>query len=391
MTAIRTRAGHRGLRLDPAALDDAGLAAWRDLAGRAAEPNPFFRPEFLVANAVERHVPVELLVVADGARWIACLAVKQRPADLRFPLPALTAVTDEYSFSGTPFLDREALEVAADGLFDVIRAERRLPVLMIGIFETSGPVGEAMTRAAARAGVRLREHSSFQRGGWRRSGVDHFPGPMFTGHDRRQMQRRAKRMAAQLGGELVLVDRTGDPDALEQFLALENTGWKAERGTALGSTPGDTAFFRRMATDLSRSGQFELVALRVGGHDVAMESSLVDGTSLFAWKIAFDPRYGEFSPGTILKYRLIERLEGGPWTLGDLCAAADNMHMNRLWPDRLVMRTLVLRTGSPFGVLLAPLMAARSFARRVRDGVARRRARRAATSAAPTEPSAGSD
>ena len=98
MREIRTRSGHRGVRLDPTALDEAGLAAWRELADRAAEPNPFFRPEFLLANAVERHVPAELLVVADGARWLACLAVTHRPANPRFPLPALVALTDAYSF-----------------------------------------------------------------------------------------------------------------------------------------------------------------------------------------------------------------------------------------------------------------------------------------------------
>jgi Acetyltransferase (GNAT) domain len=232
--------------------------------------------------------------------------------------------------------------------------------------------------------VPIHEHSSFQRGGWVRSADAHFPGPMFTGHDRRQMNRRAKRLSAQLRGELELVNRTTDRAAWEQFLAMENSGWKAERGTALASTPADAAFFRRMCGGMSRSGQFELIALQVGERVVAMESSLSDGGSLFAWKIAFDPAYGEFSPGTILKYRLIERLEAGPWTHGDSCAAADNEHMNRLWPDRLVMRTLVLPTGSPFGILLGPLMAARSFGRRLRDQIARRRARRAGASAAPS-------
>jgi hypothetical protein len=90
--------------------------------------------------------------------------------------------------------------------------------------------------------------------------------------------------------------------------------------------------------------------------------------------MAFDPRYADFSPGTILKYRLIERLESGPWMHGDSCAAPDNMHMNRLWPDRLLMRTLVLPTGSPFRVLVGPALAARTFARRLRNGVNRRRA-----------------
>jgi CelD/BcsL family acetyltransferase involved in cellulose biosynthesis len=373
VTEILTRAGHRAVVLDPVAVDEAGLAAWRDLADRAAEPNPFFRPEFLLASVVERHVPAELLVVIDDDRWLACLPVQRRPANLRFPLPTLAAVTDLYSFSGTPLLDRDAVDAAADGLLQLVRAERGAAVLMIGIFETSGVVGTAMTRAAERAGTPFREHSSFARAGWWRSAEPHVPGPGFTGHDRRQMLRRAKRMSAQLGGEITIVDRTTDPAAWEAFLAMENTGWKADRGTALASTQRDAAFFRRMCAGLSRTGQFELLALQVGDQTVAMESSLIDGTSLFAYKIAFDPQYQEFSPGTILKYRLIERLEASPMTMGDSCAAPDNAHMNRLWPDQRVMRTLVLPTGSPLGALLRPLLAARAVGRRVRDVVRRRR------------------
>lgn len=374
MAEIRTRAGHRAVVLDPVAVDEAGLVAWRNLADRAAEPNPFFRPEFLLANVVERQVPAELLVVIEDDRWLACLPVQRRPANLRFPLPTLAAVTDLYSFSGTPLLDRDAVDAAADGLLQLVRAERRAAVLMIGIFETSGIVGTAMTRAAERTGAPFREHSSFGRAGWWRSAEPHFPGPGFTGHDRRQLHRRTKKMRAELGGEITVVDRTMDPDGWEQFLAMENSSWKAERGTALASTERDAAFFRRMCAGLSRSGQLELLALQVGEHTAAMQASLIDGATLFAFKIAFDPQYGQFSPGTILKYRTLERLEGSTLNVGDSCAAPDNAHMNRLWPDRRVMRTLVMPTGSPLGALLLPLLGARAVGRRIRDIIVNRRA-----------------
>jgi CelD/BcsL family acetyltransferase involved in cellulose biosynthesis len=371
VTEIRTRAGHRALRLDPATADAAGLAAWRDLADRAAEPNPFFRPEFVLANVVERHVPARLLVVLDGSRWLACLPVQHRPASLRFPLPVLAAVTDEYSFCGTPLIDRDALDAAADGLLELMRAQRRAAAVMIGVFETGGPVGAALAAAAERAGIRLSEHSSFERAGWRRSGQNHFPGPNFDRTDRKELRRRTRLMARELGGEPTVVDRTMDPEAWDEFLAMENSAWKAERGTALGSTSQDAAFFRRMCAGLSRSGQFELVSLVAGGRTVAMESHLIDGPVLFSFKIAHDPAYRRFSPGTLLKYRMIERLEGSSQDVGDSCAAPTNAHMNRLWPDRRVMRTILVPTRSPFGSFVPVVLAGRTVGRLVRALVRR--------------------
>ena len=101
---------------------------------------------------------------------------------------------------------------------------------------------------------------------------------------------------------------------------MENSAWKAERGTALGSTSRDATFSSAyMRGALAVGVTLKLLALDAGDRTVAMETHLIDGPVLFSFKIAFDPAYRRFSPGTILKYRVIERLEGGPWKLGD-CA-----------------------------------------------------------------------
>ena len=369
--------GHdlRGLRIDVRAVDPAGLAAWGQLADRAAEPNPFFRPEFVLANVIERGLAVELLVVTDGSRWVACLPVRAVGATRRFPLSSLSALTDEYSFSGTPLLDRDSLDPAADGLVALIRAERKAAVLLIGVFESDGPVGRALAAAAVRQGTRLVPLASFQRAGWRRSAEAHFPGPAFNRSDRRELARRMRLLTAEVGGEPIVVDRSQDPAAWDRFLAMENAGWKADRGTALGSTAPDTAFFRRMCAGMSAAGCLELVSLDVAGRTVAMECHLIDGPAFWSFKIAHDPAYGKFSPGTQLKYRVIDGLEERPFDLADSCAVPENAHMNRLWPDRRTMETVMLATGAPLARLVPPVLLARAGARRLRALIGRRRRR----------------
>jgi hypothetical protein len=125
---------------------------------------------------------------------------------------------------------------------------------------------------------------------------------------------------------------------------------------------------------MAGAGCLELVALEVAGRTVAMECHLIDGPAFWSFKIAHDPAFRRFGPGTQLKYRVIDGLEERPIELADSCAVPDNAHMNRLWPDRRTMDTVMLPTGSPVARLVRPILWARGAVRGAL-GVARRRRR----------------
>jgi hypothetical protein len=367
-----TGSGLQAIRLDPLALPANDLAASSQLADRAAEPNPFFRPEFVLANVIERGAPAELLVVRDDARWLACLPIRTRPPSLRLPVPQLEGLIDEYSLFGTPLIDRESLGPATDALIDLIRAERRAAVLVLGKFDPDGPVGAAIAAAAMRRGMRPIVYSDEDRAAWRRSSDPGHAGVRLNRSDSRELARRSRLLSTELGGELLVVDHSLEPAAWDTFLAMENSGWKAERGTALGSTAADAAFFRHMCAAMSAAGLLEVVALEVGGHTVAMECHLVDAGVLYSFKIAHEPEFRKFSPGTQLKYRVIESFHQRGLVLADSCAVPSNLHMNRLWPERRRMQTLLLPTGAQTASLLPPAMFVRAAAKRFRDDVLRR-------------------
>ena len=362
--ASATGSDVRAQRLDASALTASDRASWGQLADRAAEPNPFLRPEFVLANMAERGVPVELIVVRNEERWLVCLPVRSRAPTLRLPVPHLEALTDEYSLLGTPLMDRGALTAAAEGFVDFLLGERRVAVLVVNLFAPDGPVGAAIAAAASSRGLKPIVLGEFERAAWRRSSDGAIPGAWLKRSDRRELVRRSRLLGLELGGEPEVVDRSRSPEGWESFLAMENSGWKAEYGTALGSTKADAAFFRRICAAMSGSGLLEVVALEAGGRTVAMECHLVDGGVLYSFKIAHDPTFRTFSPGTQLKYRVIERLYARGLVMGDSCANPLNAHMNRLWPDRRPMQTLLLPTGARS--ILRPALWGRAAARRVR-------------------------
>lgn len=363
----------RTMRVRPDAVTEEDLSAWRDLADRAVEPNPFYRPEFLLANVIERGVRIDLLVVREGERWLACLPVVDRPPSRTLPLRHLEGFVDEYVLSGTALVDRDAIDAGIDGLIWSIEADRDAAALLLRILPAGGPIAEAIDRVAAHRGIRPIISQTYERASWRRPADGEPSGTRLKTSDRRILGRRARRMQEALGGDIEVIDRTTDPKSWDAFMTMERSGWKEERGTALGSTDRDAAFFRRMCADMSAAGHLEVVALVVGGQPVAMEVHLPDGDALYSFRIAYDDAYRPFSPGTQLSFLVIEGFQDQGYRFADSCASPDNTHMNWLWPDRRPVHSLFLPSGSRASQLVRPALWAKNQARRFRDEVIGRR------------------
>ena len=100
--------------------------------------------------------------------------------------------------------------------------------------------------------------------------------------------------------------------AVETFLTLEASGWKAKRGTALAQDEGDAAFVRRATAALAETGQCEIVTLRAGETPVAAAIVLRHQDRAFYFKLGVDERFAKFSPGVQLTLELTRHLCADP-------------------------------------------------------------------------------
>ena len=371
----------RALRLDAGALDAADVAAWSELADRAVEPNPFFRPEFVLASVAKRRAPVELLVVRDDDRWLACMPFRRTGSWRRIPLPCLHPWLPEYSYLATLLIDRDAVRAAAEAFVAEARAQRDAAMFVFDMCDPEGPVADALVAAARRLGVPLIVQREFERAAWRRLPDGSEREDSMNEHKRqRLLAKQSRQLARHLDTELEVLDRAGDPAAWETFLAMENSGWKGEQGTALAAKPTDAAFFRAMCAGMSGRGGLELRSLEGGGRSVAMECCLKEGDELiYGFKIAYDAEFSKFSPGAQLQALTLQRFDDVRPLLYDSCAWSENAVHNRIWPDRRRMQVLVLPTVAPVARLLPFWLWIEATARGARDGIRRRR--RAATAA----------
>ncbi|MCW2810734.1 MAG: Acetyltransferase involved in cellulose biosynthesis, CelD/BcsL family [Friedmanniella sp.] len=318
-------------------------AAWRDLADRAAEPNPCNEPDVLLPAL--RHLAdgdrARLLVVTRGQQIDALLpVVPVRRWRGKAPVPALTSWTHPYQLLGTPLVDHRRAPEALAALLRAPWAARGAAMLLeIEDLGDSGPVAAALEEAVAAVGGRFLRWETHQRAVLEQSGDEAGPGRLAGRHKR---VRRSRRALERSEGPLTLVDRAADEEAVERFMALEAAGWKGRLGTALACDPADAAFFREVCARFRAAGRLELRALELPTGPVAMQTALRAGDGVFHFKVTYDETYRDYSPGVQLLVDYADRFPEESIGFRDSCTAADNVTESQVWPGRRSMATVIV-------------------------------------------------
>ncbi|HSK51093.1 MAG TPA: GNAT family N-acetyltransferase [Solirubrobacterales bacterium] len=345
-------------RLVPLAeLKERDLAAWRRLADSAAEPNPFFDPDFVLpaAAALGERDEVSLALWEDGGEWVACLPIRHYSRWHRLPLRCVATWLHPYCLLGTPLVlpGREA-----EGLAALLAAAGGGGGAFAGFewVSAEGPIGEAI---AAAAGARAIGFERFSRATLERREDGEYLEGRLNGKHRRELRRQGRKLAEELGEEPRLSDRGGDEAALDAFIELEASGWKGRGGTALAAIPGHSEFLRETARRFRARDAFRLYSLEAGGRAVAGRCSYVAGGVDFCFKVGYDEAFARFSPGRELELQMVDRFHADPGLrLLDSCTAPDNDLYNRLWRDRRELVSTVVPADGPRGRLAAPVVRA---------------------------------
>ncbi len=348
---------------------------WADLVERAAEPNGFLEPGFALPAA--RHFPARsrpLFVLVwkrmgvAGARRLVALFPIVAPG---FSLGAATARgwLHKQAALATPLLDRDCAEEAAAAILDWCASARSgAGAALIPKTPMSGPVFAAFTRAARATGRDWRVLDRHERAALL-SGGD--PEEVWTRMSSRkalsEMRRRRRRLEE--AGELkrVVYSTPAEiPRATEDFLALEASGWKAQRGALLGH-PSLATFVRSATRLLAREGKIRIHSLELAGKPIAMGVVIESGSRSYFWKIAYDESLRAQAPGVQLVYAITEtQTEREDVALTDSCAIAGHYMIERCWPDRLVVCDLMVQSKTHGATQFAEAHAKEVWRRRLR-------------------------
>lgn len=333
-------------------LSDADLRAWVALESRAAEPNVYLSPLFVLPalRHLDPGVRARVLWVdaGEGPDALRAVGVVQPSLGTRaFPWPHLQAYACGHAYLGGLMVDRAqpgAVLAALQRHLD--RPMQPWCGLELPKVDAAGALVQAVAQIARRADAHapvlgLQERAMLD---LTRCGEDLLRDTL--GKKLNEINRCMRRLA-EMGEVTWHCHREQIPEeVIEAFLHLEHLGWKGEAGTSLRASAADEAFFRDMVAGFDREGRALFTELRLDGRTVASTCNFVSGGMGFAFKVGWDPELRKLGPGMLNEVEFIRRARDHcPDLLAFDSGASADSFINRLWPGRRSLGLLVWPAG----------------------------------------------
>ena len=356
---------------DPALLllTEIDVSEWRVLVDRAIEPNAYYLPDWeLAVNASSPgRTGACALAAWSEAGLIGLMPVTPIRHAYKIPLPALVSA-HPYGTLCTPTLDGTCAETAASELMQAARTAGARALVMREV-ALDGATMKAFIYALERDGLVPRILNSHVRACLDATGdAEELLHAALATKKLKELRRQRHRLAEH--GALSFEVARSPQDvfaAIETFLALEASGWKGKRGTALVQVEGDAIFIRRATRALAESGQCEIVTLRAGETPVASGIVLRHQSRAFFFKLGVDERFAKFSPGVQLTLDLTRHLcADAEIVSADSTASPDHPMINPIWRGRFAIGDVLipLKTNDPVVAMIHAALVAREAARR---------------------------
>jgi CelD/BcsL family acetyltransferase involved in cellulose biosynthesis len=334
-------------RLDARALARLDAGAWDDLSAAALVENPFYAREIVLAA----------LATIDSGTELEALAVKNRGGKLlglfpyrlkHLPFKTADAACNLYQFSATPLVHRDTAKQVLGAWLDATLHAADLPRFwQFKHVDLGSAVMPVLDEALAERFLNKHAVNTYRRPHLIRmqGGFDTHNACVLRKRRLKDIKRNLRRLGA-LGA--LRFERASEPALvarrLEQFLELENAGWKGEAGTAFLAGSEDAAFARAaFAPRADGKSLVSIDSLLLDEAPIAVSLNLQVRDTAFTPKCAYDERYRRYAPGLVLEYLIIQAFyEDSTAVDMDAATTQDGHVLSGLWNGYKTMGTLVV-------------------------------------------------
>jgi CelD/BcsL family acetyltransferase involved in cellulose biosynthesis len=275
---------------------------WRRLCMKAANDEPFYRPEWIGAWLQAFHPGRDLIVVTAyvGDRLTGVLPLIEKKGFVHgLPVRKLSGAANVHSCRFD--ILREAGpegDATVLAIWQFIRDRSKWDLIKLPDVPQGGS-GELLLEAARKDG--------FLTGQWETIRSPYIPltdvkGAVFMPRKaqfRRNVRRRLSKAQAQFEVGL-RSSKVADTEQLERFYQLERRGWKGREGSAIACSATTRLFYDQIARAAESFGYFSLYLLEFGDQVVAGHFGLIYGGRYYCPKVAYDENYAAYGPGHLI-------------------------------------------------------------------------------------------
>lgn len=288
---------------------------WRGLCARVAHLKSRHEWEAMTAFAhvnASQYSRIRFALCRDGRNLRAIVPLVDR-LDRSLGIPVrVTGLPwdDEWTHGDVIAVDDESARMSIALALDALRSRRGSGAMMVlGPLASSSGVWDGVRDAGG-------AHVTYSQSAWNRIECE----GSFSQHmsslrkNFRANLRKAENKLLKSGAVRWSV-HTGCDEvkaALEEFIALEASGWKGAAGTAIASRPRALAFYRSWLPEMCEAGRVEINGMYVDDRLTAAQLCIRVRDRYEMHKIAYDETQSRLAPGQLLFARTLERCFDDP-------------------------------------------------------------------------------
>lgn len=322
------------------------------LTFRVMEANVFFAPRFLapaMPRLDDRQIRFAVIRDEDARRSRVRLMMPFSVEKPGFSVgPSILRVwSNPFGPLGTPLVDAEGAAETIDNMLEALaRPDVKLPgILVLPDLRLNGRFTQLIKAVAIGRDLPLTVTNTFERPMLesQEDGDTYLKSTISKNHMRDM--RRQFRLLGEEGRVSYNVARQPEEirRRMEEFLALEASGWKGRKRSAMVMDRFRAAFAREAITNLAEVDAVRIHTLDLDGVAIASMVVFIMAGEAYTWKTAYDERYARFSPGKLLLADLTDwHLDDPNIERTDSCAVPDHPIMSRFWKEREEMGTLLI-------------------------------------------------
>jgi CelD/BcsL family acetyltransferase involved in cellulose biosynthesis len=318
---------YRSERVDGARAQSLGRD-WSQLAAGALQPAGYNAPE-LILPLMQQMPGATLHTVRHGPDMLFAVPLVENWAIAQTWDTSLTA-------SGVPHVSAELAQSAVQAFVTSLSK----PVFLKAI-PTDGAFAAVLKKQSSHYEV----VEQWQRAALKPAGTfEEWMQNNFDQKRRKEFKRLRNRLAEQGNLQLHILHVDEDPQSyIDELLALEVTGWKGERGTAIATDQRTTAALIKALHGLHRQNKLRFWCLKLDNKPIAALYAIVEGDQAWLGKIAYDERYSKYSPGVQVILDCTEGFFEEPSIKCiDSSAIPNHPMIDRIWRDRIQMISVMV-------------------------------------------------